>query len=220
MPQDDRLKGKATPKNVQAHALAKLLKDPSKPVVIPEMGADKKTLRPAREMIANVQGSTAAAGSGEFHVYKEARRREYERLAILDEEDKKVKGPSPPCFGVESCRFAHCTAQAREEAEAVRRQKEYEAAAEAKTAKNRAKRQKRKMAGKKGKATKQDEDDNSGSGDDSKPDQAAIKKRKIGASGALPSSVTPATEQDDAQETLAEQQRIAQEAGITIQDDD
>lgn len=30
------------------------------------------------------------AGSGEFHVYKQSRRREYERLKIMEEASKKV----------------------------------------------------------------------------------------------------------------------------------
>ena len=38
----------------------------------------------------NVQGSSAGAGSGEFHVYKASRRREYERLKIMEEEAIKV----------------------------------------------------------------------------------------------------------------------------------
>ncbi|MDI1487496.1 MAG: hypothetical protein OHK93_006766 [Ramalina farinacea] len=38
------------------------------------------------QIVANVQGSSAGAGSGEFHVYKASRRREYERLKIMDEE--------------------------------------------------------------------------------------------------------------------------------------
>jgi hypothetical protein len=38
------------------------------------------------EIVANVQGSSAGAGSGEFHVYKASRRREYERLRAMDEE--------------------------------------------------------------------------------------------------------------------------------------
>jgi hypothetical protein len=38
----------------------------------------------------NVQGSRAGAGSGEFHVYKASRRREYERLKLLDETAQKV----------------------------------------------------------------------------------------------------------------------------------
>lgn len=38
----------------------------------------------------NVQGSSAGAGSGEFHVYKQNRRREYERLKLMDEKAQKV----------------------------------------------------------------------------------------------------------------------------------
>ncbi|KAF9520321.1 hypothetical protein BS47DRAFT_1335929, partial [Hydnum rufescens UP504] len=96
--------------------------DPEKPVVIPK-APKEKTLRPAREMMKNVQGSSAGAGSGEFHVYKQNRRREYERLKLMDEKSKK-------------------------EAEALefeQRRRERLEAAEAKTAKNRAKRQKKKQ---------------------------------------------------------------------------
>ena len=39
----------------------------------------------------NVQGSSAGAGSGEFHVYKESRRREYERIQLMEEEDRMVR---------------------------------------------------------------------------------------------------------------------------------
>ena len=38
----------------------------------------------------NVQGSSAGAGSGEFHVYKASRRREYERLKLLEDAMQKV----------------------------------------------------------------------------------------------------------------------------------
>ncbi|KAF7871548.1 hypothetical protein EAF04_003655 [Stromatinia cepivora] len=41
------------------------------------------------EIVQNVQGSSAGAGSGEFHVYKASRRREYERLKGMDEEVRK-----------------------------------------------------------------------------------------------------------------------------------
>ncbi|KAK9464083.1 uncharacterized protein V1516DRAFT_618598 [Lipomyces oligophaga] len=40
------------------------------------------------DIVTNVQGSSAGAGSGEFHVYKQARRREMERLKIFDDQRK------------------------------------------------------------------------------------------------------------------------------------
>jgi hypothetical protein len=73
----------------QRMQLNKLLKDPSKPAAVPTPSKEK-TLRPPREMMKNVQGSSAGAGSGEFHVYKQNRRREYERLKLMDEKAKKA----------------------------------------------------------------------------------------------------------------------------------
>ncbi|KAL4073993.1 hypothetical protein J3A83DRAFT_2654082 [Scleroderma citrinum] len=105
----------------QRSQLERLLKDPSKPAYIPPPPKEK-IVRAAREMMKNVQGSSAGAGSGEFHVYKASRRREYERLKIMEE-------------------------SARKEAETAvfeKRRQETADQAEAKTAKNRAKRQKRK----------------------------------------------------------------------------
>lgn len=77
----------------QRAQLDRLLKDPSKPVHIPSP-IQEKELRPPREMMKNVQGSSAGAGSGEFHVYKAGRRREYERLKMLDEAAQKVTNHS------------------------------------------------------------------------------------------------------------------------------
>lgn len=73
----------------QRMQLDRLLKDPSKPVNLPA-APKEKTIRPPREMMKNVQGSSAGAGSGEFHVYKAGRRREYERLKLMDEEAQQV----------------------------------------------------------------------------------------------------------------------------------
>jgi len=73
----------------QRAQLEKLLKDPAKPVVLAPPPKEK-TIRPPREMMKNVQGSSAGAGSGEFHVYKANRRREYERLKLMDEQAQKV----------------------------------------------------------------------------------------------------------------------------------
>ncbi|KAJ7579089.1 hypothetical protein C8J56DRAFT_964802 [Mycena floridula] len=104
----------------RAH-LDRLLKDPVKPAFIPPP-PQEKTIRPAREMMKNVQGSSAGAGSGEFHVYKAGRRREYERLKLLEDEVQKEAIAS----------------------EFDQKRKAAEDEAEAKTAKNRAKRQKKK----------------------------------------------------------------------------
>ncbi|KAI0275554.1 hypothetical protein BGY98DRAFT_1081156 [Russula aff. rugulosa BPL654] len=109
----------------QRQQLERLLKDPAKPAPIPPPPKEK-TIRPAREMMKNVQGSSAGAGSGEFHVYKASRRREYERLkAINDGAEKEL---------------------VLRDFEERKRQREEEA--EAKTAKNRAKRQKKKARAK------------------------------------------------------------------------
>ncbi|KAJ3937540.1 MAG: hypothetical protein NXY57DRAFT_981263 [Lentinula lateritia] len=105
----------------QRAQLDKLLKDPTKAAYVPPPPKEK-TIRPAREMMKNVQGSSAGAGSGEFHVYKASRRREYERISLLEEAARKEV----------------------EDAEFKRKREEAEANADAKTAKNRAKRQKKK----------------------------------------------------------------------------
>ena len=73
----------------QRGQLEKLLKDPSKPAYVPPPPKEK-TIRPAREMMKNVQGSSAGAGSGEFHVYKASRRREYERIKLLEDSAQKA----------------------------------------------------------------------------------------------------------------------------------
>ena len=89
----------ATPLDKQRAQLEKLLKDPSKPAYIPPPPKEK-AIRPAREMMKNVQGSSAGAGSGEFHVYKASRRREYERLKLMEDESKKVRYMLPDRLGV------------------------------------------------------------------------------------------------------------------------
>ncbi|OJA20867.1 hypothetical protein AZE42_02970 [Rhizopogon vesiculosus] len=105
----------------QRSQLERLLKDPSKPAYVPPPPKDK-IIRPAREMMKNVQGSSAGAGSGEFHVYKASRRREYERLKMMEDESR----------------------QEAETAEFEKKRKEADDAAETRTAKNRVKRQKKK----------------------------------------------------------------------------
>src|SRR4051794_7569802 len=77
-----------TPRSQQSAQVEALFAKPDRDIQIPS-GAKSKTLAPPPEIVANVQGSSAGAGSGEFHVYKASRRREYERLRMMDEEVKR-----------------------------------------------------------------------------------------------------------------------------------
>ncbi|MCJ1292599.1 hypothetical protein MMC34_004151 [Xylographa carneopallida] len=80
-----------TPTSQQATQLSALFAKPDRDIVIPtsDPSVKSKGLAPPPEIVANVQGSSAGAGSGEFHVYKASRRREYERLRLMDEEVKR-----------------------------------------------------------------------------------------------------------------------------------
>lgn len=61
-----------------------------KAVVIPE-GPKQKSLPPPPDFVRNVMGSSAGAGSGEFHVYRHLRRKEYARQKFIQEKSEKVK---------------------------------------------------------------------------------------------------------------------------------
>ena len=81
-----------TPVSAQATSVDALFAKPDQHIRIPDPAraaenAAKRLLPP--EIVANVQGSSAGAGSGEFHVYKASRRREYERLKEMDAEVKR-----------------------------------------------------------------------------------------------------------------------------------
>ncbi|PGH06069.1 hypothetical protein AJ80_08237 [Polytolypa hystricis UAMH7299] len=120
-----------TPVSEQATQITSLFKDPEKEIRLPPTSRPRTsaTLGAPAEIVANVQGSSAGAGSGEFHVYKASRRREYERIRLMEEEVLKEK--------------------ADEEFE--RKREEAKRKAEEKTEKNRRKREKRKATkGKKG----------------------------------------------------------------------
>ena len=78
----------------QKHAIDTLFLEPDRPLTLPASSTGNKRALPAPpEIVANVQGSSAGAGSGEFHVYKASRRREYERLRVMEEEARdEVEG--------------------------------------------------------------------------------------------------------------------------------
>ena len=77
-----------TPTSAQAASLDALFAKPDREIRVPSSAAAALARRPDAppEIVTNVQGSSAGAGSGEFHVYKASRRREYERLRGMDDE--------------------------------------------------------------------------------------------------------------------------------------
>lgn len=122
-----------TPVSAQASQLDTLFARPDQEIRIPPSSTQQKRHLPLPpEIVTNVQGSSAGAGSGEFHVYKAARRRENERLRLMDEEVR--------------------VEEEQREFEAKRREREEED--RAKTERNRLKREKMKARKEKAKAGK------------------------------------------------------------------
>lgn len=117
------------PISQQAATVEALFAKPDQEIKIPSSELTTNSGRAPPEIVSNVQGSSAGAGSGEFHVYKASRRREYERLRAMDEEVEKEKED-----------------ELYEREAAERRKKDEE-----ETAKKRRKREMKKMKGKKGK---------------------------------------------------------------------
>ncbi|XP_078680401.1 PRKR-interacting protein 1 homolog isoform X2 [Branchiostoma floridae x Branchiostoma belcheri] len=111
-----------TPADLQRMKLEKLMKNPDKLAPIPDGPKDRKPPT-APEFVRDVMGSSAGAGSGEFHVYRGYRRRELFRQKHLDEQAKKDSQKD------EFEKILDANRQAAEE----------------RTAKKRAKRQKKKM---------------------------------------------------------------------------
>lgn len=74
--------------DLQRLKLMKLMKNPEKPIILPERPKPKNTPT-VPEFVRNVMGSSAGAGSGEFHVYRHLRRKEYARQKFIQEKGKK-----------------------------------------------------------------------------------------------------------------------------------
>ncbi|XP_072765436.1 PRKR-interacting protein 1 homolog [Anoplolepis gracilipes] len=74
--------------DLQRLKLMKLMKNADKPVILPERPKAKNTPS-VPEFVRNVMGSSAGAGSGEFHVYRHLRRKEYARQKFIQEKAQK-----------------------------------------------------------------------------------------------------------------------------------
>ncbi|KAL0138399.1 hypothetical protein V8B55DRAFT_1564612 [Mucor lusitanicus] len=109
-----------TPLEEQQEKLNRLFQKIDKPVYIPERPVEKNELQAPKDFVRNVSGSSAGAGSGDFHVYRAQRRREYARMKNMDDQERKEK-------------------EDKEYSEKLRRLREED---EERTAKKRAKRQK------------------------------------------------------------------------------
>ncbi|PSR83258.1 hypothetical protein BD289DRAFT_436209 [Coniella lustricola] len=192
------------PVSQQASHLESLFARPDQEIRIPTAGSTAQRRLPLPpEIVTNVQGSSAGAGSGEFHVYKAARRREYERLRIMDEEVKREE----------------------EQREFEVKKTEHEDEDRKKTERNRVKREKMKARKEKAKAAAVGSKKN---GAGKQADDAAVPHH-----GGVKARTLPVrnTEQDDSSDKMAidpkegEAQRPAATAtgdipGLLIHDDD
>ncbi|KAK2761193.1 hypothetical protein FQN54_001714 [Arachnomyces sp. PD_36] len=144
-----------TPVSEQATEIQTLFKDPTKDLKLPNPSKPRSSnsLSAPPEIVANVQGSSAGAGSGEFHVYKASRRREYERVKLMDEELRREKADE----------------------EYQRKMEEAKRKDEEKTDKNRKRREKRKATKKKAGSGKQ----NAGGGEKMDVDGEDSKKPSL-----------------------------------------
>ncbi|KAF9919511.1 hypothetical protein BGZ65_012071 [Modicella reniformis] len=143
-----------TPLELQRKQLDKLLEKIDKPVHIPGRPNQKKGNKEPKDYVKNVQGSSAGAGSGEFHVYRAGRRREYARLKNMELESKEE----------------------REQREYEEKIQEMRTQDEEKTEKNRTKRQRRKQRAANNKLSKRKAEDRS-SDEDKDEDDGEDKKR-------------------------------------------
>ncbi|XP_035288247.1 PRKR-interacting protein 1 homolog isoform X2 [Anguilla anguilla] len=79
-----------TPAEEQRLKLERLMRNPDKPAPVPERPKEWNPRAPP-EFVRDVMGSSAGAGSGEFHVYRHLRRREYQRQDFLDRMTEKQR---------------------------------------------------------------------------------------------------------------------------------
>ncbi|KAJ1728671.1 hypothetical protein LPJ61_003909, partial [Coemansia biformis] len=108
----------------QRNHIERLMLNIDKSIELP--ASTKPTLKPPPEIVLNVRGSSAGAGSSDFSIYRDLRRKENARMKFMEAEAAE---------DIAKERFA-------DEAESLKRKDDE------RTAKNRAKRQRRNAKGK------------------------------------------------------------------------
>lgn len=82
-------KSKESTYNIQRRKVEKLMENPDKLVELPDSDKTVKKVHEPPDFVRNVMGSSAGAGSGEFHVYRYLRRKEIGRRKEMEESAKK-----------------------------------------------------------------------------------------------------------------------------------
>lgn len=78
-----------TPTDVQRIKLEKLMANPTKEIIIQPIQGRKSSDPSVPSFVRNVMGSSAGAGSGEFHVYRHLRRKEFARQKQIEQKSKR-----------------------------------------------------------------------------------------------------------------------------------
>ncbi|KAL9593799.1 MAG: hypothetical protein Q9219_007378 [cf. Caloplaca sp. 3 TL-2023] len=182
------------PTSAQANHVQALFANPETPISTSTPPPKKSSLLPPPpEIVANVQGSSAGAGSGEFHVYKASRRREYERVKQMEEQNSREKADRE--YEVKK--------------EEMRRKDEE------KTKKNKKRREKLKKKKEEGKGGKGDMD----TGDEEKEhgDGLVVGKKRL---GAVKLRVMGELDREDGEEVGSVVKKSMEDVGVVIHDDD
>ncbi|EYB87198.1 hypothetical protein Y032_0266g683 [Ancylostoma ceylanicum] len=179
MPRDDPIveeeRRAQTATDLMRMRLERLQQNIHKPAPVPARRAELKPPRPPPEFVRNVVGSSAAAGSAEYHIYRYV----VDHLAFIQLQfDFQKDLPDTHNFSInrkkEQNRLDYIAKVAEQEEldEQYRIHKEEIERMEAeRTAKKRAKRQRRKEAAKRKKRVKKEEESSEGSSDESDEDQ-------------------------------------------------
>ncbi|XP_014479428.1 PREDICTED: PRKR-interacting protein 1 homolog [Dinoponera quadriceps] len=184
--------------DLQRLKLVKLMKNIDKPIILPERPKAKNTPS-VPEFVRNVMGSSAGAGSGEFHVYRHLRRKEYARQKFIQEKAHKE--------------FL--------DAEYHQKLEENKKVADEVTAKKRAKRLKKKQGRKQKKQMRTTKEDNTAtderhSEEDSSDENEEISERHENDRGNIQNCSKDASTVQDGSKTTDESQEDASKVSVEV----